>query len=64
MRTLLLVGASVFALGIGQAAAQQSTTVDGTGDNFTNDIEQTSAAVRSAAITVTQDGDGANPPNP
>jgi hypothetical protein len=62
MRTLLLVGASVFALGIGQAAAQTAPLidVDDTGNNNSSNITQTAGGTAST-VTVIQSQDGIGP---
>lgn len=62
MRNLFLVSASVFALSIGSAVAQQSTTVTDDSDGSTNTINQIASGTNST-ITVDQKGNGADAPD-
>ena len=62
MRNMFLIGASVLALGISSAAAQQTTTVNDDSEGSKNVIEQTAAGTNSM-IDVEQKGNGEDAPN-
>lgn len=61
MRNAFLIGASVFALGIGSAVADQSTTINDTSEGSVNIINQ-SASDTLSTITVTQTGEAEDAP--